>query len=471
MKFEEMKVRPQTLKALRAMEVVEPTPIQAEATPHLLEGRDVIGQARTGSGKTLAFSIPLVEMCDPRVAAVQAMVVVPTRELAFQVGSVIESLSRGHRLRCAFLYGGRDVSDQQTLLASGPQVVIGTPGRIIDLLYRGNLRLNALRFLVIDEADEMFDEGFGPDVDQLIDCILQKPQVALFSATIPKWVQDITARRLTDPAIVRIAGDTGPVETVEHRVIEVPEGQKVRALEELLRLPGTAVVFCRTKDGVERLARSLVSDGFDVANLRGNMSQPDRERVIRSFRIGRPRILVATNVAARGLDISHIARVINYDVPDSPELLTHRLGRTGRMGRAGEAMTLISPRDRKRWLAIASRLNLKPASEQWTPGRAPSPATQASSGLPSGAKTPRPESQIANRSSSRTGSSTARPAPQPASRMSARPDPRPGMAAGPAEPAWAGDCEGCGESIRLPYHPSPSRPAYCRECRSLVSVA
>ena len=166
-----MKIRQETLGALTAMGVVEPTPIQSEATPHLLAGRDVVGQARTGSGKTLAFSIPLVELCDPDLAAVQALVLVPTRELAFQVGSVIEDLSREHRLRCAFLYGGRDVADQQTLLASGPQVVIGTPGRLLDLLFRGNLRLNELRFMVIDEADEMFDEGFGPDVDQLLDCI------------------------------------------------------------------------------------------------------------------------------------------------------------------------------------------------------------------------------------------------------------------------------------------------------------
>src|SRR5579884_240138 len=363
-----MKLRRETLEALARMGVTEPTPIQAQATPLLLEGADVIGQAQTGSGKTLAFSIPIVERCDPGEAVVQAMVLVPTRELAFQVGSVIESLSVGHRLRCAFLYGGRDVSDQQALLASGPQVVIGTPGRLLDLLFRGNLRLNELRFLVIDEADEMFDEGFGPDVDQLLECILKKPQVALFSATIPKWVEDIARRRLTDQVMVRIEAESRPVESVEHTVIEVPEQQKLQALESLLDdVEGSVVVFCRTKDRVERLAGQLLSLGHRVASLRGNMSQPERERVMRAFRIGRHPVLVATNVAARGLDVSHIGRVVNYDLPDSPDLLTHRLGRTGRMGRSGEAVTLVTPREQKRWEAMRAGLRLQVQQRPWKP--------------------------------------------------------------------------------------------------------
>jgi ATP-dependent RNA helicase DeaD len=446
LKFEEMNVRPETLAALSAMGVTEPTPIQSEATPELLKGRDVIGQAQTGSGKTLAFSIPLVELCDPELAAVQAMVVVPTRELAFQVGSVIESLSKGHRLRCAFLYGGRDVADQQALLASGPHVVIGTPGRLLDLLYRGSLRLNELRFLVIDEADEMFDEGFGPDVDQIFDCILQKTQVALFSATIPAWVQGITAKRLHNPAIVKIQTESRPVDSVEHKVIEVADSDKLELLDELLRLDGTSVVFCRTKDGVERLANQLSARRFVVASLRGNMSQPDRERVMRAFRQGHPRTLVATNVAARGLDVTHIARVINYDLPDSPELLTHRVGRTGRMGRSGEAFTFVTPRDRKRWAAMTVRLNLKLAVEQWTSSRKVETKPEPSR--------TRPEARVA----------TAR-VPH-----SERPQ-RPRQERTDIRPMVDASCEGCGDPVRVPFAPSAIRPAYCKECRELVSIA
>lgn len=464
MTFQELNIRSETLRSLTAMGVVEPTPIQAEATPHLLAGRDVVGQAQTGSGKTLAYSIPLVERCDPDQPAVQAMVLVPTRELAFQVGSVIEELSKEHRLRCAFLYGGRDVSDQQTLLASGPQVVIGTPGRLLDLLFRGNLRLNELRFLIIDEADEMFDEGFGPDVDQLLECILQKPQVALFSATIPGWVQSIATRRLSDPVFVRIDATERPVDCVSHRVIEVPEGRKVEALESLLRTGDTSLIFCRTKDGVERLASRLAGDRFQVASLRGNMTQPERERVMRAFRRGHPRTLVATNVAARGIDIAHISRVINYDLPDSAELLTHRLGRTGRMGRSGEAVTLLGPRERKRWAAMQLGLKLTGASEQWKPeGNALKSSLDGATPHAGGDLTaPRPVSQPSRPGTQRTTGG------RPRSRVPTQGTSRPGMGRSLLQETT---CEGCGQPVRIGWMPTPSRPAYCRECRELVSVA
>jgi len=467
--FEDMKLRRETLEALARMGVTEPTPIQAQATPLLLEGADVIGQAQTGSGKTLAFSIPIVERCDPGEAVVQAMVLVPTRELAFQVGSVIESLSVGHRLRCAFLYGGRDVSDQQALLASGPQVVIGTPGRILDLLFRGNLRLNQLRFLVIDEADEMFDEGFGPDVDQLLDCILQKPQVALFSATIPGWVQSIVARRIPDAVVVKV-DHAAPVASVEHRVIEVPEARRVDALEDLLRRDGTSVVFCRTKDGVQRLAERLRRDGFDVQGLQGNMTQPERERVMRGFRMGRTPVLVATNVAARGMDVSHIACVINYDLPDSSELLTHRVGRTGRMGRSGEAITLVTPKDRKRWAAMRGHLKLHIVEEAWPGAQARTEAVAKTE--TAAASRERSRSSTDRASSPRTGSATGRRdrgRGGDARRFGRQSrDSREGSEIGNAVETT---CEGCGRPVRVSWTPSPQRPAYCRDCREVVSVA
>ena len=495
LKFEEMNVRRETLAALAAIGITDPTPIQAEATPHLLAGRDVIGQAQTGSGKTLAFSIPLVELCDPEQSVTQALVIVPTRELAFQVGSVVETLSGEHRLRCAFLYGGRDVADQQTLLTTGPQVVIGTPGRLLDLLFRGSLRLNDLRFLVVDEADEMFDEGFGPDVDQLLDCIMRKPQMALFSATIPPWVQEITARRLKDPVVIHADGDAKPVESVEHSVVEVPEGRKVAALEELLKQEGTSVVFCRTKDGVERLASQLGRDGFVVASLRGNMTQPDRERVMRAFRKGKPDILVATNVAARGLDVAHIARVVNYDLPDSAELLTHRIGRTGRMGRSGEAITLLGPRERKRWLVMEARLDLSLKVIHWAPGLWKKAAAKSSNGVRLGqepvvAAAPAQTDRLLptrNGNGAKNGRSTtpsngnraaanghtsvptrSGSAPVGSRRSSGRPKPE---ASRPEAHGNLAVCDGCGDPVRVPWTPTPSRPAYCRDCRELVSVA
>jgi ATP-dependent RNA helicase DeaD len=467
-----MNIRPETLRALGAMGVTEPTPIQSEATPQLLAGHDVVGQARTGSGKTLAFSIPLVETCDPDRAVIQALVLVPTRELAFQVGSVIEDLSRGHRLRCAFLYGGRDVSDQQALLASNPHVAIGTPGRIIDLLYRGNLRLNELRFLVIDEADEMFDEGFGPDVDKILECILHHPQIALFSATVPKWVESIAAHHLREPKTVRIETFDQPINTVEHRVIEVSDAAKLACLRDLLdHDSGSSVVFCRTKDGVERLTSQLVRAGHEVASLRGNMTQPERERVMREFRRGQPRTLVATNVAARGIDITHIGRVINFDLPDSVESLTHRLGRTGRMGRSGEAMTLVTPRDRKRWAAMQAKLNVHVRVEEWR-----EPSTKATKSIPApsnGNVRPADPSQsqepVQLAASRSVGSELTPHKASDAGRRSRRA--RPGYdrsrASGSTRPAV---CDGCGAPVRIDFTPTPTRPAYCRDCRQLVSV-
>jgi len=303
----------------------------------------------------------------------------------------------------------------------------------------------------------MFDEGFGPDVDQLFDCILQRTQVALFSATIPEWVQKMTARHLHDPVIVKMEVNAQPVDTVNHRVIDVPEGKKVEVLEELLRLDGTCVVFCRTKDGVERLANSLSSHRFDVASLRGNMNQPDRERVMRAFRVGRPRILVATNVAARGLDVSHIARVINYDLPDSPELLTHRLGRTGRMGRSGEAVTLVGPRERKRWAAMSERLKLTVVPERWT-----GPVESAARPTPE-PRQPSPETRKPRSASMFNGQNGGGNRPDSSRRPSrGRLDQRPLVAA---------SCEGCGAAVKVPFTPTAIRPAYCKECRDLVSIA
>ena len=291
---------------------------------------------------------PFLSHCSPSViptiAVPQALILVPTRELASQVARVVDVIAATRKLRAAQIYGGRDMSAQLDLLNTGPQIIIGTPGRILDHLYRGSLALRDLRYLVLDEADQMLDAGFGQDVERILDTTSGRIQMALFSATVPTWVHEVISHRLHEPVFLKVDEEQrGPNESVDHTVIEVTPGNKLEALSSLLneRGNGNVVIFCRTKIGVERLERQLSGLGYGVASLQGNQNQMQRERVLRGFRRGNPPILVATNVAARGLDILSIEQVINYDVPENAELLTHRLGRTGRMGRHGSAVTLL----------------------------------------------------------------------------------------------------------------------------------
>ena len=363
-----MNLQPRLVQALRRMDVIEPTPIQEATVQELITGHDVVGQARTGSGKTLAFSIPVLSVCDPERSVPQALILVPTRELAGQVARVIDALAPSCGLRVAQIYGGRDLGDQVALLNTGPQIIIGTPGRLLDHLYRGSLSLRNIRMLVLDEADQMLDAGFAEDVERILDCTSTKPQMALFSATVPKWVHEVISHRLHEPRVISVdEAQRGPNESVEHTVIEVPQNRKLEALRDLLRErgKGNVLVFARTKIGVERLERQISAMGFPVASLQGNQNQGQRERVLRGFRRGNPPILVATNVAARGLDILSIEQVINFDVPESAELLTHRLGRTGRMGRQGEAVTLVTPADRGKWRQIERQIGIRINRRRW----------------------------------------------------------------------------------------------------------
>ncbi len=352
------------------MSVHTPTPIQAAALPHLLTGRDVIGQARTGSGKTLAFVIPMLERIDERHRHVQALILTPTRELAAQVAGVVRDTAAGRDIRALLLVGGAALGPQRTALRSGVQVVAGTPGRILDHLNQGDLKLDRLRLLVLDEADEMLDRGFAPDVERIIARTAPERQTALFSATVPEWVSGVAARHLRTPAHVQVDPGVQPVEHVSHTVYDVPEGGKPAALRALLDAPshGVTLVFGRTKHGVKRLAAQLQAAGYPAVALQGNLSQNARERVMAAFRSGETSILIATNVAARGLDVAHVARVINYELPESAALLTHRVGRTGRMGRAGEAITLLSREDEPAWRKLLRELSRHPHRRPW-PGR------------------------------------------------------------------------------------------------------
>jgi ATP-dependent RNA helicase DeaD len=340
-----------SLTVLTEMGISDPTPIQAAVLPLLLDGRDVIGQARTGSGKTLAFALPLIEVVDPKLKKVQALVLTPTRELAVQVAGVIDELGSPRGLKTLMISGGRAFGPQRDELRRGVHVVVGTPGRVLDLLNQGAIWLDRVRFLVLDEADEMLDRGFAPDVERIIARTTPDRQTALFSATVPSWVKQTASKHLHDPETVTIVPEPGEVAQIEHLAFDIGNSDKMQVLQDLLdhRGDGSVIVFGRTKHGVNKLARRLQADGYPVAALQGNLSQNARDRVMDDFRNGQVPVLVATNVAARGLDVTHVAQVINIELPESPELLTHRVGRTGRMGRQGKAITLLGPEDMTKW--------------------------------------------------------------------------------------------------------------------------
>ena len=365
--FSEMPLKSATKAAISRMNISRPTPIQEKAIPHLMAGRDLIGQARTGSGKTLAFAVPLTERCDPSLRQVQALVLLPTRELAIQVAGVIEAVASSQQLRVALLYGGRPPRSEYAALRNGAQVVIGTPGRTLDHLRQGTLDLGSVRFLVLDEADEMLDRGFAPDVESIIGRTPNERQTALLSATMPEWVAQTSAKHLRRPVRVEVDAGLQVPPTVEHLVYTIQKSDKMEALRTLLdRRGGTPViVFLKTKRGVKQLARQLDSLDYPVGALQGNLSQSARERVMTDFRSGAASILVATNVAARGLDFEGIGQIINYDLPDSEQLFTHRVGRTGRMGRSGEAVTFITVEDERKWREIERGLGRRFTRKPW----------------------------------------------------------------------------------------------------------
>jgi ATP-dependent RNA helicase DeaD len=356
--FKSFNLYSNTLRALDGMGIAIPTPIQVQAIPPLLQGRDVIAQARTGSGKTLAFGIPLVEAIDFNCTGVQALVLTPTRELATQIGEVLTRLGQTARIETGLVFGGRSVASQEKLLKAGVDIVVGAPGRVLDLINRGVLKTDAIRFLVLDEADEMLDRGFAPDVERILTRLPKKRQTALFSATVPAWVPQMARRHLIDPVQVQV--DTRPIDrpAIEHVALTVPESQRFDALRHLLdtRPGGSALVFGRTKHGVKKLGRRLADLGYPVAALQGNLSQNARDRVMADFRTGKTQIMLATNVAARGLDVDSVALVVNYELPESAELLTHRIGRTGRMGREGRAVTVLTESDIERFRQFEKQL-------------------------------------------------------------------------------------------------------------------
>ena len=335
-------------RALEDMGYTEPTTIQDEVIPLVQEGRDVVGQAQTGTGKTAAFGIPLVETIDRNAQEPQVLVLVPTRELAVQVKGELSRLGQFHGVRVVAIYGGQAMSRQLETLRRNVHIVVATPGRLIDHMQRGTIEIGQVRTVVLDEADQMLDIGFARDIDYILRHTPPSRQTLLFSATIPAPISRLAHRYLNDPAWIRVGGDAEPVEQVKQHYYEVADRDRPSAIDELLRQPGVikqALVFRRTKIGVDRLLAYLQGRGYDAQAIHGDMPQSHRDRVMSRFRSRDLRILVATNVAARGLDIPDVSHVINYDMPGNLEEYVHRIGRTARMGRPGTAITFVSEWD------------------------------------------------------------------------------------------------------------------------------
>jgi superfamily II DNA/RNA helicase len=347
--FAEAGVSPRTLAALSAQGITEPVQVQAEAIPALLAGRDVVMEAQTGSGKTLAYLIPLVEKLPRGGPGPRAMVVTPTRELALQVEKVLRGLSGD--LRTTVLYGGVGYATQRLALKRGVDVVVGTPGRIIDMLGQGLVSLSRVEYLVLDEADEMLDAGFAPSVERILG-LTYEPQTVLASATMPSWVTRLADKHTHEAVQVRLKSDN--VDLLEHGMLRVPREHKLQTLSRLLhKHGGSAIVFGRTKHGVTKLNHNLRQLGHNSVELQGNLSQVARDRTMASFRNGRSQILVATNVAARGIDVDNVGLVVNFELPDSAQWITHRVGRTARMGEAGRAITFVTPEDEPAWVKLS----------------------------------------------------------------------------------------------------------------------
>jgi ATP-dependent RNA helicase DeaD len=321
-----------------------PTPIQALALPELLDGGDVVGLAQTGSGKTAAFAIPLIEALDRKARGVQELVLAPTRELAAQAAAELSNLSRYNPVRPVVLCGGVPIGPQiKALKNRSATVVVGTPGRILDHLQRGTLRLGAVRYLVLDEADRMLDMGFAPDVGRILSHTPDSRQTALFSATMPGAIRGMVKRHMRSPRYLRVESEAPTVDTVEQVYYRVEGRDKTRALRALIDAEQNplAIVFRRTKHGATKLHRQLERDGYRSALLHGGKTQSQRTKTLAGFAHGRSRILVATNVASRGLDIPNVSHVVNYDLPEDAETYVHRIGRTARAGKDGVAATLV----------------------------------------------------------------------------------------------------------------------------------
>ncbi len=345
--FSNLNLQPELMEALEKRGYTEPSPIQAQMIPIMLTGVDVIGQAQTGTGKTAAFALPILQNLISGQRKPQALILSPTRELAMQVAKAMEEYGAYTNVRVLSIYGGSSYGRQISALKRGVDVVVGTPGRLLDLLKKKSLDLSEVRTLVLDEADEMLSMGFIDDIETILDATAQKRQVALFSATMPKRMRQLAGKYLNNPQTVTIKKKQLTVAAIEQRYYIVNERDKLAALTRLYEAEDMTrtLIFVRTRVGTGELSNALAARGIAAEMINGDLSQDARERVMSRFKNNRIQVLVATDVAARGLDIDDISHVVNYDLPEDPEVFVHRIGRTGRAGKAGVAISLLTPRD------------------------------------------------------------------------------------------------------------------------------
>ncbi|WP_305067546.1 DEAD/DEAH box helicase [Marinilactibacillus sp. Marseille-P9653] len=347
MKFSELNIAPEILKSVEGMGFEETTPIQEKTIPLALEGKDVIGQAQTGTGKTAAFGIPMLQKIDPSNRNVQGLIIAPTRELAIQTQEEIFRLSKDKRVRVTCVYGGADIRRQIKQIQGGAQIVVGTPGRLLDHIRRRTLKLDKVETLVLDEADEMLNMGFIEDIESIIKEVPSERQTLLFSATMPTPIKRIAERFMKSPETVAIKTKTLSATTIDQYFTKARDNEKFDILTRLIDVqnPTSAIIFGRTKRRVDELAKGLEMRGYQAEGIHGDLSQSKRMSVLSDFKKGKMDILVATDVAARGLDVSGLTHVYNYDVPQDPESYVHRIGRTGRAGEKGVSVTFVTPQE------------------------------------------------------------------------------------------------------------------------------
>lgn len=358
MTFEKLALRPETLRAVKEMKFEIPSPIQREAIPVLAQGVDLIGQAMTGSGKTAAFGIHIIEHIDKHSRRPQALILTPTRELAVQVTAELRKLGKYHHTSVVTVYGGASINRQAEELGRGVHIVVGTPGRILDMLGRGVLHLEEARIVVLDEADRMLDMGFIDDVKEILDKTPKNRQTLLFSATMPDPIRELANRYMHAPENLTVSTDFVPIDKIAQSFVLVERRKKFPVLLNILRdkKPRLALIFTRTKFGADKLARNLNRERMHAMAIHGDLSQNKRDQAMHSFRHGHVHLLVATDLAARGIDVAGITHVVNYDLPDDPLVYSHRVGRTARAGAEGQAISLVLPEQHKEFVNV-QRIN------------------------------------------------------------------------------------------------------------------
>jgi ATP-dependent RNA helicase DeaD len=370
MKFIELNLKPEILKALSLMGYEELTPIQEVTFPHVVAGRDIIAMAETGSGKTSACAVPIVQGIDPAKGVVQALVMVPTRELALQYVSEIAMVAKFTEVTPCAVYGGAPIDMQKAKLAHGVHILVATPGRLIDLLYNSPLSLSQVGTLILDEADEMLNMGFICDIEFIISCLIHEHQKLLFSATMPEGIKKLATKYLRNPITLELNLEQVAPQSLRHQFIQFEGHKKFPSLLNYIRnaKPEQAIVFCNTRGSCEKLFTHLRKEIDSVDIIHGGLEQSRRSSLFNRFKKKQVRFIVATGIASRGLDFSHVTHVINYDFPDGPQAYTHRTGRTARMGRIGTAVTLFSSHDIRRLKEIIRDNNVEPV---WLSGRPP----------------------------------------------------------------------------------------------------